>query len=929
MLRFHAGFDNCIFHCQLAKSSPAALTLQMNFAIVRPHMHAPKPTLLDEDDLFSQLDAKQGSSLWLGRYTEENVLAALEKSGFLPALREQGLNEVLLQIEPIDAFLQSLKLYHRQVAPEHLLAEFRVRETTLSPRVRRHDPFGAHLPGVLAIEWLLLQNPYAEFSPNRPILPGQQHPGLGQARRILKLLIHLAKRLGLEGVTNFPEYYHNAHLYQHDFHFYDPQREGLLKALTRDLGGYALADISWAVDQGCIQSLPSREKFRWESDLQILPLSPRLTHYFETAEYRRRAREAEAFYRFQLDVQKFKTVQPQTPGRLHEQYLQHSSISNQTSGGGSRMTHKSIHELFHDISTKNANKVAYRYKREGQWRDVTWAENEARCQQISKSLMALQVKKGDKVNILSQTRLEWVQCDFGIANCGGVTVGIYPSNLAPDCAYIVNHSDAEIIFVENSDQLAKILAVRREIPRVRHLIIFDGQSDPANGVLSWEEFLQKGETITDAQFQERAAGCEPDDLASIVYTSGTTGVPKGAMLTHRNLVFTSDSASQCLNLKGEMTTLLFLPLAHVFARIVVYFCVRVAHTIAFAESIEKVAENLQEIKPDYIASVPRIYEKIYTKITSTVQQAGGIKEKLFNWALGVGTQVSQLQQRRQPIPAMLRWEHGLANKLVLHKIQGAFGGRLKWSVSGAAPLNKSIAEFFHACGVLILEGIGMTENTSFTNVNRYDNNKFGTVGQVGPGIEMKLAEDGEVMYRGPNVMKGYYKSPEATAEAIDDDGWQHTGDIGEIDAEGFLKITDRKKDLIITAGGKNVAPQRIERILRTSRYISQVVAVGDRQKFVTALVTLNLEYLEPWARAQGIDFKSSEDLAAHPKVQQLIESEVMDKNKQLASFESVKRVRIVPKDFTIAGGELTPTLKIKRKVVTEKYKKLLEEMYAE
>ncbi|MDZ7267010.1 MAG: long-chain fatty acid--CoA ligase [candidate division KSB1 bacterium] len=585
--------------------------------------------------------------------------------------------------------------------------------------------------------------------------------------------------------------------------------------------------------------------------------------------------------------------------------------------------------MLHHLSVQNGSKPAYRFKRDGRWQEVSWQENEARCRQIARSLMALGVKAGDKVNILSQTRLEWVQCDFGIVSCGGVTVGIYPSNLAPDCAYIIDHSDAEVIFVENADQLAKILSVRAELPRLRHLIVFDGPGDAAQQVWSWEEFLARGEAVSETELEQRAAAIRPDDLASLVYTSGTTGVPKGAMLTHHNLIFTSDSASRCLPLEGEMVTLLFLPLAHVFARLIVYFCLQSGKTIAFAESIEKVAENLQEVKPHFIASVPRIYEKIYTRVLANVQAAGGLKAKLFYWALGVGTRVSQLQQQRQPIPAGLAWRHRLANKLVLHKVQAAFGGRLQWAVSGAAPLNKSIAEFFHACGITILEGIGMTENTSFTNVNRIDNNKFGTVGPVGPGIEMKLAEDGEVLYRGPNVMKGYYKNPAATAEAIDAEGWLHTGDIGEIDADGFLKITDRKKDLIITAGGKNVAPQRIERILRTSRYINQAVAVGDRQRFITALVTLNPEYVEPWARSQGIAFKSIDELVDHPKVRALIEAEVQEKNKQLASFESVKRVRIVPRDFTIAGGELTPTLKIRRKVVTEKYQKLLEEMYAE
>ncbi|MDZ7363369.1 MAG: long-chain fatty acid--CoA ligase [candidate division KSB1 bacterium] len=591
------------------------------------------------------------------------------------------------------------------------------------------------------------------------------------------------------------------------------------------------------------------------------------------------------------------------------------------------MPHQSIYDLFNEIIKKNPDKVAYRHKSAGAWKDVTWREQAETCRKISKSLMALGVKKGDRVNILSQTRLEWVQCDFGIVNCGGVTVGIYPTNLPSDCAYIIDHCDAEIIFVENQDQLNKVLQTRKDTPKLRQIIIFDGDSTADDSLLGFADFLRRGENVTDADYEARGQALRPDDFASIVYTSGTTGVPKGAMLTHENLLFVSESAAQCLHLEAYFETLLFLPLAHVFARLIIYFCLNKGITVAFAESIEKVADNLKEIRPHFICSVPRIYEKIYTKITSSVQDAGGIKEKLFNWALGVGYQVSRLQQNKQPIPGGLKFKHNLANKLVLHKIQEAFGGRLVWAVSGAAPLNKRIAEFFHACGVLILEGIGMTENSSFTNVNRYDNNKFGTVGPVGPGIEMKLAPDGEVLYRSKGNMKGYFKNPEATAETIDRDGWLHTGDIGEIDADGFLKITDRKKELIITSGGKNIAPQRIERILRTSRFISQAMAYGDRRKFVTALVTLNREHVEPWAKERGIAFSRFEDLADHPEIKKLIDDEVKRKNEELASFESVKKVAIVPVDFSIAGGELTPTLKLKRKTVTDKYRHLIEEMY--
>jgi len=593
------------------------------------------------------------------------------------------------------------------------------------------------------------------------------------------------------------------------------------------------------------------------------------------------------------------------------------------------MQYQSIYELFNKVSAADPDKVAYRYKASGIWKNVAWREQQETCKKISKSLIALGVKKGDRVNILSTTRLEWVQCDFGMVNCGAVTVGIYPTNLPPDCAYIINHCDAEVIFVENQDQLNKILQVRQDVPRLRQIIIFDGDGSADGGVLSFAEFLRRGENIPDAEFAGRAKAIHPGDLASLVYTSGTTGVPKGAMLTHENMLFVSESAAQSMLLKSHFVTLLFLPLAHVFARLIVYFCLTRGVAVAFAESLEKVGDNLKEVQPHFICSVPRLFEKIYAKITTSAQDAGGLKKKIFDWALQVGYAASRRQQNRHPVSGLLGFKHKLANKLVLHKIQAAFGGQLIWAVSGAAPLNKTIAEFFHACGVLILEGIGMTENTSFTNVNRYDHNKFGTVGPVGPGIEMKIAPDGEVLYRSKGNMKGYFKNPEASAETIDQNGWLNTGDIGEIDSDGFLKITDRKKELIITSGGKNIAPQRIERILRTSRFISQAMAYGDHKKYVTALVTLNREYLEPWAKANGIAFNRFEELADHPQVHELIDNEIKAKNAELASFESVKKVAIVPQDFSIAGGELTPTLKLRRKVVTDKYRPMIERMYGE
>lgn len=591
------------------------------------------------------------------------------------------------------------------------------------------------------------------------------------------------------------------------------------------------------------------------------------------------------------------------------------------------MLEKSIFELFKNVCEKNKDKAAYRYKDGTEWKPVTWGEHQETCKKISKSLMALGIGKDNKVNILSWTRLEWIQVDIATVSIGAVTVGIYHSSLPDDCAYIINHSDAVVLIVENQDQLDKISQVRNNLPHLKYIVIIDGEPSGAEGVMTWQEFMSKGMNVTDDEFLVRTAEIRPGDVASLVYTSGTTGIPRGAMIMHENLVFTSWSVLQSILVQPHFETLLFLPLPHVFGRIIVYVCMRAAVTVNIGESIDKTGDNLKEVRPHFFATSPRLYEKAYVRITSNLQDAGGIKYKLFKWALRVGYPVSRLQQQKRPIAGLLAFKHKLANKLVFSKIQALLGGNIVYAVSGAAPLNKAIAEFFHACGILILEGLGMTENTSFTNVNRYNNYKFGTVGPLGPEIEQKIAPDSEVLFRGKNVMLGYYKNPEETAETIDKDGWLYTGDIGEIDADGFLRITDRKKDIIITSGGKNVAPQRVENIMQTSRYIGQVVVYGDRKKYLTGVVTLDQDQVKEWAVKHGIQLSSWEELCKHPKVVELINNEVQEKNKFLSSFETLKKVLIAPNEFSVKSGEQTSSLKIKRKVVTEKYKAQLEALY--
>jgi len=591
------------------------------------------------------------------------------------------------------------------------------------------------------------------------------------------------------------------------------------------------------------------------------------------------------------------------------------------------LSYESVFALLRGIAEKHGDGTAYLHKQDGAWVETSWTQTTAAVDRVALALLGLGLEKGERVSILGGTRIEWVLADFGIVCAGGVTVGIYHSNLAVDCGYIAEHSDSVLCFVENDEQLDKMQAMREGLPLLRQLVRFDGASDPSRNILSWEDFLAHADGIPRERLDERGASLRGDDLASLVYTSGTTGVPKGAMISHRNLLFASASAGQCLELKSHYRTLLFLPLAHVFARLAVHFCMGSGVAIAFAEDVTRIGENLKEIRPHFIASVPRVYEKIYDRIVHAADSAGGLKRSLFHWAVGVGRQEASLRSEGRSMPPWLRLKHRVAHQLVFAKIQAALGGRMEFAVSGAAPLNPTIGEFFDACGVPIIEGLGMTENTSFSNVNPLRKNKFGTVGPGGPGIEIKIADDGEVLFRGDNVMVGYFKDPKGTAEAIDAEGWLHSGDIGELDADGYLTITDRKKDLIVTAGGKNIAPQRIERILRTSPFIAHAMAVGDRRKFVTALLTLEAQTMRQWCQTNGVEGADTQAWSTDEKVLQLLGDEVHRLNGQLASFETVKRFHIAPLDFSIEGGELTPTLKIKRKAVFEKYCEELDALY--
>ncbi len=590
--------------------------------------------------------------------------------------------------------------------------------------------------------------------------------------------------------------------------------------------------------------------------------------------------------------------------------------------------YQNIHQLLKKTIDAKPDITAYRWflDAEGTSESVTWAEFYDQLKQVGKSLMALDVKKGDKIIILSNTCYKWVLTDMGTTCSGAVTVGIYQSNLAEDCKYIINHSDSVVIFAEDQDQLDKILKIRSEIPNIRKVILFNGSYDDDDWIITYDEFLALGKNVTEKELQQRIQEVTPEDVATIVYTSGTTGVPKGAVITQDNLIFTAQSVEGCAEVLDGDEGFLFLPLAHIFARTLVYASMLFGTTTNFARSIDTLVDDLKLAKPHWFPSVPRIYEKVYSKVVSGAEAAGGAKLKIFNWARGVGDQMADCILNKQPVPLGLSIKYKIASKLVFSKLHAALGGRLRFCISGAAPLDPVIHKFFIGAGIVILEGLGMTENTSFTNVNRPDNYRIGWVGPPGPGIEQKIAEDGEILFRGRNVMREYYKMPEETAKNITPDGWLHTGDLGEIDSENFLRITGRKKDLIITAGGKNIAPSAIEGTIATSKYINQVMVIGDKRKFLTALVTLDQDNITEYANENGIKFNEFEELLTNDKVVKLVTNEVAEKNKNFAKFETIKKITIVP-EFTVENKMMTPTFKIKKNVAAEAFKDKINSMY--
>jgi long-chain acyl-CoA synthetase len=595
---------------------------------------------------------------------------------------------------------------------------------------------------------------------------------------------------------------------------------------------------------------------------------------------------------------------------------------------------RSVPELFLDRVGRTPAAEAFRHPvAGGGWKSLTWADTEARVRAIASGLRALGVEAEGVCAILSGTRIEWILADLGILCAGAATSTIYPSTTAEDCAFILADSGAVIAFAEDAEQVAKLASRRGELPALRHVVTFDGAASADGWVITLVDLEGRGRAHNAAHpgaFEETAARTRPDALATLLYTSGTTGRPKGVELTHACWVAQSRAVEESGILDHpDALQLFWLPLAHSFGKMIGTAQLRIGFPTAVDGRVERLVENLGTIRPTFVCAVPRIFEKVHARVLSRAREGGPVKAAIFRWALGVGLEAGRLRRAGQTVGPVLAAQAALADRLVFGKIRALFGGRLRFFISGSAPLSKDIAEVFDAMGVVILEGYGLTESSAATHCNRLAARKLGTVGPPFPGIEVRIAEDGEILMRGPWIMRGYRGLPDATAEALDADGWLHTGDVGFVDGEGFLAITDRKKDLIKTSGGKYVAPAELESKLKAiSRLVSQVLVHGDRRNYVTALVTLDPEALAAWAREQGRAGASPAELAALPEVRAAVQRDVERLNAGLPRFATVKRFEILPREFSEAEGEVTPSQKLKRKIIERRFAAELEALYA-
>ena len=585
---------------------------------------------------------------------------------------------------------------------------------------------------------------------------------------------------------------------------------------------------------------------------------------------------------------------------------------------------RTIAQLWRNAVAAGRTGPAYLAESEdGGWNEISWADADERVRAYANGFLARGVRKGDNVALLARNSLDWALVDFALAQIGAVGIPVYASSSARDVGYLLSHSEAVAIVCEDAIQLAKVEEVSAELPSLQHVLTYHDLDGLAR---HGRDYAATNPSALD----DATAAIGEEDLFTIIYTSGTTGPPKGCMLSNRNyheMATVVDRMDETYY-RPDDVMLLYLPLAHNYGRLMLLLGAHVGFTIAFLADPLRVAEALPQVRPTLLPSVPRVYEKVHTAVLAKFDAATGVKRRLIDWALPIGREVSRLESAGEPVPSGLRRKHGIADRLVFSKVREPFGGRLRMPGSGGAPLSKEIVEFFDAVGIRITEGYGLTECTTAASTNRPDVYRFGSVGQPLPGFEVRIADDGEIEVRSETVFQGYYKDPEATAAVLGEDGWLKTGDIGHLDEDGFLHITDRKKDILVTAGGKNVAPQNVENDLKTSKYVSQALVVGDAKPYVAALVTLDPVEVGRWAEAQGIDGDAA-TLSGDDRVRALIQEVVDDANRERSRFEQVKRFAILPRDFTMEAGEITPTLKVRRRAVQEHFAAEIDALYAE